>query len=304
MQNAENGGRKTETTCHVSGAKCQVEDQRTENLQPATHPAFRIELPPPAGLNDAMKAWLKHPLRVTGRILWLGGEFTLAALGFIWSCAFRSPDQLPAKRASWLQRYSRRILRVIRVEVTGAGPIPSEGLLVCNHLSYLDILVLAALTPAVFVSKHEVKYWPIFGFFANLAGTIYVRRDRRTDTGRVTQQIGEALRSHVLVILFPEGTSSGGQSVLPFKSSLLEPAAQQIHSLSVGVVHYELDDGDPVEEICYWRDMTLLPHLLNLLGKRGVRASVRFAPVQNGSMNRKELARQLHSEVLRLKTAV
>ncbi len=251
-----------------------------------------------------MKAWLKHPLWVTGRILWLLGEFTLAALGFVWSCAFRSANRLPAARASWLQRCSRRVLRVIRVEVHAVGPIPAKGLLVCNHLSYLDVLVLAALAPAVFVSKYEVKHWPIFGFFANLAGTIYVRRDRRTDTGRVTQQIDEALRNHVLVILFPEGTSSGGQSILPFKSSLLEPAAQQTHSLSVGLIHYELDDGDPVEEICYWRDMTLLPHLLNLLGKRRVRVSVRFAPVQNGSMNRKELARQLHSEVLRLKTAV
>jgi lyso-ornithine lipid O-acyltransferase len=277
------------------------------NLQPVTPDPpllFRIELGRAPGLNDPMKAWLKHPLRVTRRILWLSGEFTLAALGFVRSCAFRSADQLPARRASWLQRYSRRILRVIRVEVRAEGPIPAQGLLVSNHLSYLDVLVLASLAPAVFVSKYEVKHWPVFGFFANLAGTIYVRRERRTETGRVTQQIDEALRSQVLVILFPEGTSSGGQSVLPFKSSLLEPAAQQTHSLSVGLIHYELDDGDPVEEICYWRDMTLMPHLLNLLGKRGVHASVRFSPVQNGSMDRKELARQLHSEVLRLKTAV
>jgi 1-acyl-sn-glycerol-3-phosphate acyltransferase len=278
----------------------EVSALKTSNRRPTV--AFRIELNRPPGLNDPMKAWLKHPLRVSGRILWLAGEFTLAALGFVLNCAFRSPGRLPAKRALWLQRHSRRVLRVIRVDVRAVGPIPAEGLLVCNHLSYVDILVLGALAPPVFVSKYEVKHWPIFGFFASLGGTIYVRRDRRTDTGRVTQQIDEALRSRVLVILFPEGTSSGGQSILPFKSSLLEPAAQQTHSLSVGLIRYELDDGDPVEEICYWRDMTLLPHLLNLLSKRGVRASVRFAPIQNGSMDRKELARQLHSEVLRLKT--
>jgi 1-acyl-sn-glycerol-3-phosphate acyltransferase len=108
------------------------------------------------------------------------------------------------------------------------------------------------------------------------------------------------LQNNVLVILFPEGTSSGGQGVLPFKSSLLEPATQQTHSLSVGRIHYELDDGDPVEEVCYWRDMTLAPHLLNLLSKQGIRASVRLAAVRDGSTDRKELARQLHAEVLKL----
>ncbi len=280
----------------------QVGGLHSQNPQPQL--AFRIELRRRPGLNARVKAWLKHPLRVTGRIVWLLSEFTLVTLGFIWSCSFRSANRLPAARASWLQRSSRRVLRVVQVEVCAVGPIPARGLLVSNHLSYLDILVLAALAPAVFVSKYEVKHWPIFGFFANLAGTIYVRRDRRTDTGRVTSQIDEALRNNILVVLFPEGTSSSGQTVLPFKSSLLEPAAQQTHSLSAGLIHYELDDGDAVDEVCYWRDMTLLPHLLNLLSKRGVRAAVRFAPVQNGSTDRKELARQLHSEVVRLKAAI
>jgi 1-acyl-sn-glycerol-3-phosphate acyltransferase len=256
---------------------------------------------PLSGLNERVKAWLKHPFRVTGRLLWLGAELTLAALGFVWSCAFRAPDRLPAARASWLQRSSRRVLRVVQVKTQAIGPIPARGLLVSNHLSYLDILVLASRVPAVFVSKYEVKFWPVFGWFASLAGTIYVRRERRTDTARVTRQIDDVLRSNVLVILFPEGTSSSGETVLPFKSSLLEPAAQQTHALSVGLIRYELDDGDPTEEICYWRDMTLVPHLLNLLTKRTVRAFVRFAAVQNGSTDRKELARLLHAEVLKLK---
>ena len=238
-------------------------------------------------------------------MLWLAGEFALAGLDYIRRCAFRPASRLPSARAIWLQHCSRRILQVIQVETKVSGPIPSRGLLVSNHLSYLDILVLSALTPAIFVSKHEVKNWPIFGWFANLAGTIYVRRERRTDTGRVTRQIEEALGNNVLVILFPEGTSSSGETVLPFKSSLLEPAAQQTHSLSVGLIAYELDDGDPVEEICYWRDMTLVPHLINLLSKRSVRACVRFASVHDGSTDRKELARQLQAEVLKLKaTAV
>ena len=112
-------------------------------------------------------------------------------------------------------------------------------------------------------------------------------------------EITAALGAGVLVVLFPEGTSSGGESVLPFKSSLLEPATRQSHSLTAGHLRYDLRDGNASEEVCYWKDMTLLPHLINLLSK----ASVRFTRIGRGSTNRKELARQLHSEVLRLKEA-
>jgi 1-acyl-sn-glycerol-3-phosphate acyltransferase len=106
-----------------------------------------------------------------------------------------------------------------------------------------------------------------------------------------------------LVVLFPEGTSSGGATVLPFKSALLEPAARNVHALTVGLIAYGLSSGDVSEEVCYWKDMTLVPHLINLLSKRAIRASVRFTRLQQGSTNRKELARQLHSEVLRLREA-
>ena len=69
------------------------------------------------------------------------------------------------------------------------------------------------------------------------------------------------------------------------------------------MIHYELDDGNVGEEVCYWKDMTLFPHLINLLSKRTIRASVQFTQLRQGSTNRKELARQLHSEVLRLQEA-
>jgi len=84
-----------------------------------------------------------------------------------------------------------------------------------------------------------------------------------------------------LVVVFPEGTSSDGQTVLPFKSSLLEPATRQIHSLSISLIQYELDDGDAGQDVCYWGDVTFFSHLLNLLSKRTLRASIRFAPIQS-----------------------
>ena len=187
-----------------------------------------------------MNGVFQHPLRVTGRLFWLGGELLLAALNYAIHCACCPYDSLPSARAGWLQSSSRRVLRVFRVEAKTTGNIPASGLLVCNHLSYLDILVLAALAPCIFVAKHEVKHWPVFGWFAKLAGTVFVHREQRAQTGSTVRRIDAALRTGALLVLFPEGTSSGGQTVLPFKSSLLEPATRQPHSLTAGFLRYEL----------------------------------------------------------------
>lgn len=251
-----------------------------------------------------MKSPFAHPLRVGIRLLWLGAELWLAALSYVRRCAFCPADALPAARARWLHQASRRVLRIFGAHTQTEGAVPASGLLVCNHLSYLDILVLASLSPCVFVAKSEVKRWPVFGWFARLAGTVFVHREKRTHAAQAAGEIEAALRTGVLVVLFPEGTSSGGETVLPFKSSLLEPATTPDHGLAAGCLAYELADGDVSEEVCYWKDMTLVPHLINLFSKRAVRVPVRFTQLRPGNANRKELARQLHSEVLRLKTAI
>jgi 1-acyl-sn-glycerol-3-phosphate acyltransferase len=251
-----------------------------------------------------MKPWADHPLRVIGRLLWLIRELFLAAIDYARNCAFRSSSLSLSLRAEWLQRSSMRLLKVFNLELEIFGPVPREGLLVCNHLSYLDILVLSALSPSVFVAKSEVKNWPVFGWFARLAGTIFVERQRPSQVLHSSEEIAVVLRKGALVTLFPEGTSSGGENVLPFKSSLLEQATRQLHLLQAGHIRYDLSDGSVSEEVCYWKEMTLLPHLLNLLAKRAVRATVAFSEVHQRSSNRKELARQLHREVLRLRQTI
>jgi 1-acyl-sn-glycerol-3-phosphate acyltransferase len=250
-----------------------------------------------------MKGLLKHPFRVMARLLWFGGETVVAAFNFARMCALRPPERASAARGAWAQYSARRFLRIFGLSPVVSGPVPTRGLLVSNHLGYLDILVFSALMPAVFVAKSEVKHWPLMGWFARLAGTVFVHRDKRMGAGQVVDEMQTALDSGIPVVLFPEGTSSDGQTVLPFKSSLLEPAIRQTHPLSAGFIQYELDDGDVGEEVCYWKDMTLFPHLINLLSKRGIRATVRFTPLRDGATDRKILARQLHSEITKLKDA-
>jgi len=248
-----------------------------------------------------MKGLRRHPFRVTGRFCWFAGEVILALVDFLFHCAFRSKKTDLARRALWLQRVSRRVLRIFKLEPQVTGPVPSSGLLVSNHLSYLDILVLMAIMPAVFVARHDVRHWPVIGWLATLAGTLFIDRSRRSDVRRLTEEIQMILNEGTLVILFPEGTSTNGQGVLPFKSSLLEPAVRQTHPITVGCIGYALDDGDVSEDICYWGDVTFFPHMLNLLSKRAVRAFVRFARFEHSGADRKELAQQLRLEVLNLK---
>ncbi len=247
-----------------------------------------------------MKGLCQRPFRVVGRLVWFGGEVLLSGFDFLLRCVFCPKTSRRRARAVWLQRISRRVLRIFRAEIQTAGTIPSNGLLICNHLSYLDILVLSSLTPAIFVAKREVKSWPVMGWLAQLGGTIFIDRQRRTDVGEVNSEIQAALNDGALVIVFPEGTSSDGKTILPFKSSLLEPATQQKYPLTIGRIQYTLADGDADAEVCYWGDAVFFPHLLNFLSKRSVRASVRFAPVQNHSTDRKELAQQLHAAVREL----
>lgn len=247
-------------------------------------------------------------MRITGRVIWraawLIAELVVIGLSFLLLYAVKLGRPTRHHRAVCLQRAARRTLRVFVDRVELDGPLPKAGLLVSNHLSYVDISLLGSLTPAVFISKAEVKNWPVFGWFAALGGTVFVRRERRGEVGAIAEQIKSLLQDGHLVVLFPEGTSSGGGSVLPFKSSLLEPIVGQTHDLHAGCISYAMVGGKVGEDVCYWGDMTLGPHLLKLLGKPFVQARVAFADIGEPAGDRKQLARQLHAAVSALQEQI
>ena len=242
-------------------------------------------------------------IRAAGRLCWFAWECVVIITNYFLTAARAPKNKQRIERAAWLSRSSRRHLKIFDYSADVAGDIPKSGILISNHLSYLDILAICAVTPAVFVSKAEVRSWPLFGWFATIAGTVFVDRTRRTQVGEVNQEIETALAAGCLVVIFPEGTSSNGKEILPFRTSLLEPAARGPHEISVGWLHYELDrgDGDAANEVCYWGDHNFFPHLLNLLGKKSIRATLRFAKFQRTTDDRKELAKQLHAAVSELK---
>src|SRR5262245_13416247 len=212
----------------------------------------------------------------------------------------RRPQRAHA-RAVWLHSWCRFACRVLGIRIRTHGSMPSSGLLVSNHLSYLDIVVLSSIRPCVFVAKRDVANWPLFGWLAHAAGTIFVDRQRRCSSPKVVKRIRDAITRGSMVVLFPEGTSSDGSTVLPFKSALLESAVQLRSPIAAASIEYALDDGSVGEEICYWRDMTLVPHLLNLLCKREIRANYAFSPASVRAGNRKEIARELRDEIVSIR---
>lgn len=217
------------------------------------------------------------------------------------SIPFVPRDRRLHARAVWLHGWCRFACRVLGIRVRLHGSMPSSGLLVSNHLSYLDIIVLSSLRPCVFVAKRDVASWPLFGSLAHAAGTIFVERERRFSSNKAVDLISKTIAVSAVVVLFPEGTSSDGSTVLPFKSALLESAVQLRSPIAAASIDYSLDNGSVADEVCYWRDMTLVPHLLNVLFKREIRANYSFSPAKVRSGNRKEIARELRDEVVSMR---
>ena len=205
-----------------------------------------------------------------------------------------------SERARWLHHSCRTGLRRLQIEVRVEGAFPARGLLISNHMSYLDILVYSTVAPCVFVSKKEVKSWPIFGQMARMAGTVFIDRSRAADTRRVNSEMQEALAAGAVVVLFPEGTSSDGTGLLPFRPALFDAPVRTGEGITPAHLSYELSDGSPENDIAYWGAMSFFPHLLKLLSKTGIQARIRFSAVSHKFSDRKVAAEETHGMVLGL----
>lgn len=189
------------------------------------------------------------------------------------------------------------MLRALETKVTVTGAFPEEGLIVCNHLGYLDCIVIGAHTPLVFVAKSDVRYWPVIGRLLESAGTILADRSRRTSTAQTSQEMLHAMESGLPVIFFPEGTSSDGSGVLPFKPALLQVALDTHKPIIPAAISYEATSGDLKNDVCYWGDHTFATHLFRLAKIQSLTARLTIGAPPTLPEDRKAAARLLHAEV-------
>jgi len=214
-------------------------------------------------------------------------------------------------RTRWSGQGARRVLRVLGVKINVTGEFPASGVLVCNHMSYLDVLVLCAVAPCFFVSKSEVRGWPVIGWLSTMSGTLYVERSRRHSALDANRRIREKISQGLPVVIFPEGTTTDGTHVLPFKTSIFGAVCDEKSSAAVIPMHaahlaYTLSPENPpnasvAQDISYWGEMTFLPHLLRMLRLRGVHADLRIAKNTVPVAERKQTARLCENIVLSLR---
>ncbi len=188
--------------------------------------------------------------------------------------------------------WHRLVLYLMGVRVIVSGHISSERplLLLSNHMSWLDIEILASLAPLSFIAKSEVANWPIFGLLAKLQHSIFIERARRTKTGEKADEVARRLADGDIVVLFAEGTSSDGNHVLPFRSALIGAAQRAVGSDGAATVQpvaiaYVRSHGIPLGRLhrsraAWYGDTDLLPHLKLVLMRGGIDVHVAFGPAR------------------------
>lgn len=213
--------------------------------------------------------------------------------------------------------FHRVLCAVIGVRITEVGERTRESpvLILSNHASWLDISVLGAIAPVVFVAKSEVAKWPVFGWLARLQRTIFVERERRHKTGDAARAMGDRLLGGDAVVLFPEGTSSDGIRILPFRSALIgsvhHAIGDQTHHERVMVqpvsLAYVRYGGVPVgralrDKVAWYGDAPLMPHLLGVLAAGAIDVTVSWGDATPYGMNadRKQIARDAETNVRRM----
>ena len=249
--------------------------------------------------------------------LW-GIFFGLVALVHAWISILRLPNRW--KIISRLARNFIFLLRsILNIKVTLVG---NEGMLergsyviISNHLSYVDGIVLGSIFPVVFVSKKEVKSWPIIGQWTRLCGTLFIDRQHKDRIAVLVEEFTRKLKQEANILLFPEGTSTNGERMLPFQTA---PLAAPIRSRAIIVpitLAYKTVNDQPVtvgnRDLVYWYgDMDFMSHFWKLMTLRSVEVMVTIQPViesfryQNNSLGRKKLSQDCYDRVLgrRLRT--
>ncbi|KZL19588.1 2-acyl-glycerophospho-ethanolamine acyltransferase [Pseudovibrio axinellae] len=242
---------------------------------------------------------------------------TLAALTLV--SLLLIPAQWVAVKLGWsIQRkipllWHKTASRLIGLRVHQTGKMAGERplLVAANHCSWLDIVALGSTQPLSFIAKSEVAGWPVFGMFAKLQRTVFVNRQRRTDTGRVAQEVAARMAQGDAMVLFAEGTSSNGNEVLPFRSALIgavhqamnvgEKDVAYVQPLSVAYVRLH---GMPLgrswrSHVAWYGDMELAGHLWAIIKEGGLDVELTWgAPIQiEKASDRKRLTRELEEQV-------
>ncbi len=235
--------------------------------------------------------FFRRTVRIGLLLLHLAWGVVLAGLAF--------PLLKPARRDSFITAWAQRLLRVLGVTLRTTQPpdVPGGALLVCNHVSWLDIYLIHAARRVHFVSKAEVRSWPVAGWLARKTGTLFIERGRRADTARINTEMHDLMQSGAWVAVFPEGTTSDGRGLRRFMPSLLQPAVQLKCPIVPAALRYRTLEGEYTMAPAYIEHINMWQSLLRIVSEPGLVADLQFGEPIMPDGHRRELAAQAEQVV-------
>ncbi len=242
--------------------------------------------------------------RVSGVLRTLRGVWRLARCvvhigAGLARCAVIYPFIEPPQRLVQTGRWCAKMARVLGLRVHGSG-MPNGGatLLASNHVSWLDIMAINAVHPARFVSKSDVRAWPVLGWLVACGGTLFIERERKRDALRVVHQIAEALKRGDTVAMFPEGTTGDGSSLLPFHANLMQAAISTATPLQPIALRYVEADDQPSRAVVWVGDTTLVTSLWQVAMADGIQVFVTHLPaLPTQACDRRELCEAVRGQI-------
>jgi 1-acyl-sn-glycerol-3-phosphate acyltransferase len=218
---------------------------------------------------------------------------------------FVFPRASPERRRALNGWWAAKLLRIVGIHVEVEGDPPAAGtggaVLAANHVSWLDIFALQAVSPTRFVAKSEVRDWPLAGWIAERAGTLFIRRGLRREAARTNEHVHAALAAGDCIGIFPEGTTTDGDTLLKFHASLFEPAVASGVDVHPCAIRYQHPDGSLCRAVAYVGDLSFMQSLGLAIRQRGVVARVRFAPiVKTADSSRRDVAAAARTHVASL----
>ena len=228
-------------------------------------------------------------LLAAGRLSRLAVHFTM---GFAAVLAF--PVLAAGAREAVVRWWALGLLSALGVQLRVAGaPSRGPGLVVANHVSWLDVIAIAALMPAVFVCKAEIAAWPGIGWLLRKAGMIFIRRGSFRDVWRVNLRIRACFMAAQSVVAFPEGTTTEGRDVLAFRPALFQPAVERALPVHAVAIAYSSD------EAAFVGDTTFAASLLAVASARGLEVHVALLkPLDTGASTRRTVAARARNLIL------
>ena len=232
-------------------------------------------------------------------------RIVLHLLAGAWTIRWTFPKLSEVQKNERIQAWARALLAQLAIQLIVKGAQqPGPVLLVSNHISWLDIVVIHATGHCRFVSKADVQRWPVVGMLATEAGTLYIERESRRDALRVVHHMAERLQAGDVLAVFPEGTTGDGSTVLPFHANLLQAAIAAQAPVQPMALHF-VDGATNAMSFapCYIGDDTLLQSVWRTLRSRDLQAVVSYgAPQEAQGRDRRAWAADLREAVTALRS--